>query len=162
MLYFFFFFSYCFYVLQSSHCLLPGVPSDSPPSHSSSPLSPRGLPPQHTHTCTLSPTRLCHSLVPKGSQGLGSSSPTEAWQGSPLLYMCQGPQSTSCMLIFWWLRFWEILRIQVGRDCWSSYGVTLLLLSFFQPFPNSTNLMPCFSTGGGFYKFPLFTVGDFI
>jgi hypothetical protein len=32
---------------------------------------------------------------------------------------------------------WEISRVQVNLDCWSSYMV-VLFLSFFQPFPNLT------------------------
>jgi hypothetical protein len=42
------------------------------------------------------------------------------------------------MLPRWWSNVWEISGVQVNWDCWSSYRVTFLLLSFFQPFPNST------------------------
>jgi hypothetical protein len=35
------------------------------------------------------------------------------------------------MLSGWWLSVWEISRVYVSWDCWSSYGVALLL-SFFQ------------------------------
>jgi hypothetical protein len=37
------------------------------------------------------PTRPPHSLRPQFSQGLGSSSLTEAWSHNPLLYMCWWP-----------------------------------------------------------------------
>jgi hypothetical protein len=57
--------------------------------------------------------------------------------------MCRGPQTSSCM---WpgWLSVWEISGVWVSWDCWSFYGVTLLL-NFFQPFPNSTIGVPNFS-----------------
>jgi hypothetical protein len=35
------------------------------------------------------------------SGGLGASSPTEARLGSPLLYMCRGPWTSSCMVPGW-------------------------------------------------------------
>jgi hypothetical protein len=42
------------------------------------------------------------------------------------------------MLPGWWISVWEISKVQVSWDCWSSYRVAALLLSFFQLFPNST------------------------
>ena len=65
---------------------------------------------------------------------LGTSSPTEDRPGSILLYMYQGPWTSSCMLTVWWLSVWEISGVWVSWNCWSSYGVTLLL-TFFHPFP---------------------------
>lgn len=65
---------------------------------------------------------LCHSsssLLPSSPQqaspfpgaqvstGLGTSSPTEAGQGSPLLYMPWGTWTISCVLASWWLSLWE-------------------------------------------------------
>jgi hypothetical protein len=37
----------------------------------------------------------------KSLQNLGTSSPTEARQGSPLLHMCWGPQRSPCLLFGW-------------------------------------------------------------
>jgi hypothetical protein len=89
------------------------------------------------------PPRPPHSLGPPVSPEFGASSHSEASQGSPLLYMCWGPHISCCMLPGWWLRVWEILGVQVSWNCWSSYGVTLLL-SFFQLFPNLTTVVPGF------------------
>ena len=51
--------------------------------------------------------------------------------------MCWGPHISWCMLPgWWWSSVWEISRVKVNWDCWSSYRATLLL-SFFQLFPNS-------------------------
>ena len=58
---------------------------------------------------SLSPRR-CPLWLPPGlptpwslkSQGLGRSSPTEGRPGSPLPYMCRGPQTSSCVLPGWW------------------------------------------------------------
>ena len=41
---------------------------------------------------------------------LGVSSPTEARLDTPLLYMCQGPETSSCRLPGWWFSVWEISR----------------------------------------------------
>ena len=51
----------------------------------------------------------------------------------PLLYVCQGLISASV----WCLVGGFVLVFMVSWDCWSSYGV-VLLLSFFQLFLNST------------------------
>lgn len=48
------------------------------------------------------------------------------------------------MLPDWGLSVWEISGVPVSWHCWASYGVTLLL-SFFQPFPNSTTGVTNFS-----------------
>ena len=53
-------------------------------------------------TPTLNTTRPPHSQEPQVSGELGASSLTEARPGSPLLYMCQGPHISSCMLSGWW------------------------------------------------------------
>lgn len=68
--------------------------SDEEPRASSSFL--RGCPP----TPVSAPPWGIKSLT-----GLGASSPTEARQGSPLLHMCQGPQSSLCMLLGWIVSF---------------------------------------------------------
>jgi hypothetical protein len=89
---------------------------------------------------SLPPTPLASPLPgPHVSWGLGMSSPTEVRQGSPLLYICWGPSTSSCMLPGWWLSVWEIPVVRISWDCWASYGVALLL-SFFRPFPNSTTV----------------------
>ena len=46
--------------------------------------------------------------------GLGTSSPAEARQGSPLLHMCWGPQTSPCMSFGWWLSLWDLPRAQVS------------------------------------------------
>jgi hypothetical protein len=55
--------------------------------------------------------------------------------------MCWEPHISWCMLSVWWSSVWEISGVQLN---WSSYRVTLLL-SFFQPFSNSTTGVSCFS-----------------
>jgi hypothetical protein len=84
---------------------------------------------------TIHPTRPLTSLGPPVSWGLGSFSLTEPRPVSPLLNMCWGPHISWCTLPGWWSSVWEISRVQVNGDCWSSYRV--VLLSFFQNFPNS-------------------------
>ena len=65
----------------------PTVPHPIPP-----PPSPRGC--TRTLTPYHHPARPLHSLGPQVSQGLGDSLLTEARPGSPLLYMCVGPQTS--------------------------------------------------------------------
>jgi hypothetical protein len=48
---------------------------------------------------------------------LGTSSPTEDRPGSILLYMYQGPWTSSCMLTVWWLSVWEISGVWVSWNC---------------------------------------------
>ena len=50
-----------------------------------------------------SSARPLHYLGPQFSQGLDTSSLNEARPGSPLLYICQRPQTSSHMLLGWWL-----------------------------------------------------------
>ena len=123
-------------MLQSSHYPLPG-----PPPQFLIPflyyLSPRGCP------LLLHPARPPYSLGSQVSWGLGSSSLTEARPCSPLLYVCWGPDTSWYILPGWWVSVWDISGIQVSWDCWSFYGVALLL-SFYQPFPNSTTGVPGF------------------
>jgi hypothetical protein len=121
------------YLFLRPSCYSP--PSSS--SHSSSQVS------KEVPTTTTRPTRPAHSLWSHVSWGLGASSPTEARPSSPLLYMCWRPHISWCMLPGWWLSIWEILGVLVNWDCWSSYGVALLL-SFFQLFPNLTTGVPSF------------------
>jgi hypothetical protein len=85
------------------------------------------------------PTRCLNSLGPPVSWGLGASSLNELSPSrtQTLMYVCWGPHISWCMLPGYWSSVWEISEIQDNWDCWSSYRVTLLL-SFFQPFPNST------------------------
>jgi hypothetical protein len=121
-----------FIILQSSHC--PPL-SHSSSSHSSSPCLQEDVPTTH-HT----PPSHKNSPLPRASN-LSSVRPlfplTDAWPGSSLLYMWQGPQTSYCMLPSWYFSVWEISGVQVSWVCWSSYGVSFFL-SFFQPFPNST------------------------
>jgi hypothetical protein len=49
------------------------------------------------------------------------------------------PQYGACLVV----QCLRDLGAQINWDCWSSYRVTLLL-SFFQPFPNSTTGVSCF------------------
>ena len=70
----------------------PTLSSHSSSSHSPSPLSPRG--------CPLTHARPQHSLGPQVSQGLGTTSPTQARPGTPLLYMCLAPRpGHKCCLV---------------------------------------------------------------
>ena len=121
----FIFFSITF-IFQSSCCPLPGLPFHITPI-------PFFLCLQED---ALHPTRLPYSLRPQVSWELGAISLTEARPGGSLLYMCLGPQTSSCVLPGWWLIVWEISEVHVNWDCLSSYGVTLLF-RFFQLFPNS-------------------------
>jgi hypothetical protein len=61
-------------------------------------------------------------------------------QSDPAVPYCmcvEGPHISWCMLSVWWSSVWKISKGQVSWDCWSSLRV-VLLLSFFQLFPNST------------------------
>jgi len=49
--------------------------------------------------------------------------------------MCWTLHLSWCMLLGWWSRVWEISRVQVNWNCWSSCRV-FLLLSILQLFPN--------------------------
>ena len=55
----------------------------------------------HEDVPTPCPTRPLNSLGPPVSWGLGTFSLTEPRPGSPLLYMCQGPHISWCMLPGW-------------------------------------------------------------
>ena len=48
------------------------------------------------------------SLGYQVSTGLGTSSPTETRQGSPLLHVCWRPRTSPSMLFGWWLSRWEL------------------------------------------------------
>ena len=82
----------------------------------SSPFPLRGFPDQHPPPWGI-----------KSLTGLDTSSPTDARQGSPLLYMLFG----------WWLSLWELSGVQVSWHCWSSY-VVAIPFSSFNPSPNSS------------------------
>ena len=60
------------------------------------------------------PDRHPHTLEPQVSLELSASSLTEARPGNPLLYMCQGPHISWCMLPDWCLSVWEISGVQVS------------------------------------------------
>ena len=110
-------------LLESSLHPPPGLSPDRSPFHSSfCPLSTRGCPYQLPHL-----TKPPHFLGPQ------VSSLTKVRAGSPLLYIYWEPHIRWCMLRDWWLSVCEISVIWVDWECWSSYGVTLLL-SFFQLF----------------------------
>jgi hypothetical protein len=57
------------------------------------------------------------SLGHQGATGLGIYSPTEARQVYPLLPVCQGPQTSPCMLFGSWLSLWELPGVQVIFCC---------------------------------------------
>jgi hypothetical protein len=84
------------------------------------------------------------SLGPQISKRLGKLSPTDARPGSPLLHMCQEPQTSLCVLPVCWLSLLEIPGFWISWDCWSSY-VVALPFSFFKPSPNSTIGIPDYS-----------------
>jgi hypothetical protein len=84
---------------------------------------------------TPHPTWPLTSLGTPLSWGLGASVWTQNQQSSAIHVLRASYQL--CMLPGWWSSVWEILGVQVSGDCWSSCRITLLL-SFFQPFPNST------------------------
>ena len=126
-------FVYYFILFQSSHC-----PPPDPPPRVPYPIFPPPCLQENAPTTGDPP-----SLGSQVFRGLGLSSLTKTRPDSYLLYMCQGPWASSCMLPDLWLSAWEISGIQVSWDCWSSYGVSLL--NFFQPFPNPTTGIPDFS-----------------
>ena len=117
--------------LPSRYYHPPRSPANCPTPLTSSTHLHKDVPPTPSH-----PTRPPHSLGPQISWGLGLSSLIEPKTSSPLLYMCWEPHISWCMLNSWWSSVWEISGVQVNRDCWFSYRVTILL-SFSQLFPNS-------------------------
>ena len=90
------------------------------------------------------------TLVHQVSAGLGTSSPTKARQGSPLLHVCCRPLSSSYMLFDWCLSLWEPQEVQASWFCWSSCGVPIPFRTF-NPSPNSSvrisELHPIFGCG---------------
>jgi hypothetical protein len=122
---------YYFYFLQFSHCPLPVCP----------PTVPHPIPPTLCVQEDVPPTpaRPPCSLGPQVSQGLGSSSPTKPRPDVRGLGLVLA--RVSCLV---GSSVSEISGVQVSWDCWSSYEVALL--SFFQPFPNSTTGVPDFSS----------------
>jgi hypothetical protein len=125
---------FCFFLLLFLHAVfLPCLPVSTP----------RGL---HHIPFHYTPERLListpeHPAFPghQVSTGLVTSSPTEARQSSPLLYMCQWLQNSPSMPFGCWLRLWELPRIQVSRNCWSFYRVA-------RPF-STVNPSPNYSIG---------------
>jgi hypothetical protein len=73
--------------LQSSHYPLPSCLPTVPHPILPPPVSSRMSPPHQLNTQSKPP----HSLGPRVSRGLGTSSLTEASQGSSLLYICREP-----------------------------------------------------------------------
>ena len=59
--------------------------------------------PPHPPSSASHPPFLGHQV----STRLGTSSPTEARQVSPLLHIYRGPQTSPCILFGWWLTLWE-------------------------------------------------------
>jgi hypothetical protein len=113
------------------------LPSHSSSSHSPPrPLSPKGCPHHQSSLGLLGTSSLSRVRVVFSHWG--------QTQQSFLCCMCQWPQTRSCMLPGWWLGVWEISWVWVNWDCWSSYGIALLL-SFFQSFSNSTTGVPNFN-----------------
>jgi hypothetical protein len=106
--------------------LHPKCPPSPPTWTSSFPL----LLWEDTHTLGL------HFHEASSLYWITESSPTEARQGSPLLYMCWVPGTSSCMLFGWWLSLWKLPGVQVSWHCWCSYRVVILFSSFC-PSPNS-------------------------
>jgi hypothetical protein len=109
------FLKHYFIYLLSSHCpqilfnyfiyllltLCSSFSSSTPTPHPirSPPCIREGTPPHQT------------SLFPGASRGLGTSSPTEARLGRPLLHICQRPQTSSCMLLGWCLSLLDLPRV---------------------------------------------------
>jgi hypothetical protein len=121
---------------------LVATPSKTPthncyPSHTSFLIFKRMPPPRHPH----------HQASPfPGTSSLSRVRCIFSHWGqtrhSSAVYVSEASsyQLVWCMLPGWCVSVQEILA---RWDCWSSYGVTLLL-SFFQIFPNSTTGFPSF------------------
>jgi hypothetical protein len=86
---------------------------------------------------TLPSTRWPPTLLHQVFAGLGTSSPTEARHGSPLLHMCRRPLTSLCVLLGWWLSQWELPGVQIRWFCWS-FCVVVIFLRAFHPSPNSS------------------------
>jgi len=71
-----------------------------------------------------------HTLMPQISTKLGITSPTAARQGSPVLHMCSGAQTSPGMLFDCWLSLWELPGFQISWHCWSSCGVPIQFRAF--------------------------------
>jgi hypothetical protein len=65
------------------------------------------------------------SLGHQVSVGLGKSSPTEVRQESPLLQMCWGSLTSTCMLFVWCVILWDWVQWLSVRIC---IGLSQLLL----------------------------------
>lgn len=105
------------------------------------------------HQLHPSPSALSHPL-PLGHQvstDIGTSFPTEARQGSPLLHMSYRPWISPCMFFGWWLSPWQLLGVHVYWCCWFSYRVAIPINSF-NPSPNSSTRVPDLSSIVG-YKY---------
>ena len=97
-----------------------------------------------------SPLPSLTSLGHQVSSGLGTSSPTEVWQGSLLLHMFLEPWTSPCVLFGWWLSLWEFPRMldPVGHPM----GLPSLFRSF-NPSPNSSIRVPDLSPTVGWICF---------
>ena len=84
---------------------LPGAPCHSSSSYSLSPLLLRG----YSHRPPASPFPE-HQV----STGMGASFSTDTRQGSPLLYICWGFQTSACMFFGWWLSLWKFPGVWVS------------------------------------------------
>lgn len=65
---------------------------------------------------------------------------TEASQGNSLLHMCQGSQTSLCILFARWFSLWELSGV-CNMRYWSSYGTTILFRSSNSS-PNSSIGVP--------------------
>jgi hypothetical protein len=135
--YFYYLNFYCYFIYsQSSHC----SPSQYPLSHLVLyPCPPPSCFWEHAPHTTTPASRPPYYLGPQVSQDLVTSSPTVARPGSPLMYMCLGTWTSSCMLPGWWISLWERPRVWVSWDCWTFYG------SFS---PSGSSIMPLIQSWG--------------
>lgn len=85
------------------------------------------------------------SLGTQVSQEVGASSLNKAGPCSPLLYMYEGTLISWRMLPGWWLHVWEISRVQVTWDCWSS--------KWGSPCPQLLPSFPQFNHSGPWHLF---------
>jgi hypothetical protein len=76
----------------------------------------------------VSPPTVPHPIpTPWGLKSQWALSPTEARPGSPLLYICQGPRTSSCMLPGWRLSVAEISGVRLVE----TDGISLVLFNGF-------------------------------
>ena len=59
-----------------------------------------------------------------------------------LLHMCQGPWSSPCRLVCWWLSLWEPIWVQVSWLSWSCCRVPIQALKSLNLYPNLSMWVP--------------------